>query len=57
MPAGDLTRLLELVDDLLELAQKRYLEIQEETTGIVHALRAARILMPRPESKNKRRGG
>ena len=42
MPAGDLDRLLELVDDLLELAQKRYLEIQEETSGIVHALQAAR---------------
>lgn len=42
MPAADVVRLLGLVDDLLELAQKRYHEIQDETSGIVHALQAAR---------------
>ena len=41
MPAEDVTKLLGLVDELLELAQKRYHEIQDETTGIVHALQAA----------------
>ncbi len=30
MPAEDVTKLLGLVDELLELAQKRYHEIQDE---------------------------
>lgn len=46
MARQDVDRLLELVDELLELVQQRYGEIQDETSGIVHALQSARRVKP-----------